>query len=98
MKCGTKGSSSKAALERRLSQGTACDVLQDLNRIQALRAESNHAVDSVKYSSGQATPQNRLHVRKSLLLSKNCCVVHFFLPSTPSSLRPRKSRMALPIS
>src|SRR6516225_569381 len=93
-----KTNTPEATLEGRLSQRAAPDVLQDLNGIQTLCAESNHAVDGIKYSSHQATPKDRLHVRKSLPLSKNSCVVHFFLPSTPSSLRPRKSRMAFPIS
>src|SRR5579864_5792811 len=93
-----EGSSSEAALEGRSSQCATRDVLQDLNGIQTLRAVSNHAVNSIKYSCYQATPKDRLHVSKILLRGEDCCVVHFFLPSTPSSLRPRKSRMASAIS
>src|SRR5215470_12469358 len=78
MKRRTEGSSSEAALEGRLSQRAARDVLQDLNGIPALCAESNHAVDCIKYSSHQATPKDRLHVCKSLLLSRNSCAIHFF--------------------
>ena len=78
-------------MEGRWSQRAASDVLQDLNGIQTLSAESNHAIDSIEYSGYQATPKDRLHVCKSRFLSKNCCAIHFFLASTPSSLRPRKS-------
>src|SRR5215472_10647208 len=98
MKHRAKVSSSEAAMEGGLSQRAARDVLQDLNGIQPLGTIGNHAVDRIKCSSHQPTPKDRLRVRKSLLLSKNFCVVHFFLPSAPSSLRPRKSRMASAIS
>src|SRR5690242_12271155 len=98
MKHRTECSSREAALEGRFSQCPTRDVLQDLNGIQTLRAVSNHAVKSIKHSCYQATPNDRLHVSNSLLRSKDCCAVHFFLPSTPSSLRPRKSRMAFAIS
>src|SRR5215471_21283273 len=83
MKRRPKGSSCQAALEGRLSQRAAGDVLQHLDGVQTLGAESNHAVDSIKYSSSQSTPEDRLPAGKSLLLSENRCVVHSFLPSMP---------------
>jgi hypothetical protein len=63
-----------------------------------LRAVSDHAVDSIKYSSYEATPKDRSHVGKSLLRSKDPLHYSFLSPSTPSSLRPRKSRIAFAIS
>src|SRR5215469_15598667 len=98
MKCRAKGGSSEATVEGRFSQCATRNVLQDLNGIQTLRAVSNHAVDSIKHSRHQAAPKDCLQVSKSLLPSKDCCAVHFLLPSTLSSLRPRKSRMAFAIS
>jgi len=66
MKSRAEGSSRKAALEGRFSQRPLAMLLQDLNGIQALSAVSNHAVDSIKCSSYQATPKDRLHVGKRL--------------------------------
>jgi len=37
---------------------------------ETLCAESNRPVDSIEYSSHQATPKDPLHVRKSLLSSE----------------------------
>src|ERR1051326_5717732 len=93
-----EGSRRQSALESRFSHRAARDVLQDLNWVQPLRPVGNYAIDSVNYSGYQATHEDCFDSCRRLILSKSGCGVHFFLPSVPFSLRPRKSRIAFPIS